>query len=469
MNKKIVIILLVIGVHFLSYAQLSTIYHFVGTNTGSNPYGTPISDGVYLYGLTQSGGVNAKGNVFKIKLDGTGYVNLYDFDGNTGAYPYGSLVSDGTYLYGMTRNGGVAFVHPSIPDNGVIFRIKPDGTGFSVLYEFDGTNSGDNINGAMPNGGDLILIGQTLYGMTGSKDVVFKIDTDGNNYTNLFDFSFPNGQYPLGTLITDSTYLYGVTEGGGSNNWGTIFKIKTDGTDYNNVFEFYNTLSYSNPHGSLLSDGTNFYGMAVNCVYKIKHDGTGFDTIVKFKGVNGSLNNYNTFAQNSLITDGTYLYGVTNEGGANSKGCVFKVKNDGTSFSKLADFNGTNGQNPNGSLILVGGDLYGMTTLGGTFGKGTIYKIANQVTSIHENKTTRTVKVFPNPTNDILNVKIFSNLLNIKENSKVTITNVLGKVIYSAKSDTDSFKLDISNYESGLYFISIEDPENTISTKFIKH
>lgn len=469
MNKKIIIILLVIGVHFLSYAQLSTIYHFVGTNTGSNPYGTPISDGVYLYGLTQSGGVNAKGNVFKIKLDGTGYVNLYDFDGLNGAYPYGSLISDGTYLYGMTRNGGASFVHPSVPDNGVIFKIKPDGTGFSVLYEFDGTNSGDNINGAMPNGGDLILIGQTLYGMTGSKDVVFKIDTDGNNYTNLFDFSFPNGQYPLGTLITDSTYLYGVTEGGGSNNWGTIFKIKTDGTDYNNVFEFYNTLSYSNPHGSLLSDGTNFYGMAVNCVYKIKHDGTGFDTIVKFKGVNGSLNNYNTFAQNSLITDGTYLYGVTNEGGANSKGCVFKVKNDGTSFSKLADFNGTNGQNPNGSLILVGGDLYGMTTLGGTFGKGTIYKIANQVTSIHENKTTRTVKVFPNPTNDILNVKIFSNLSNIKENSKVTITNVLGKVIYSAKSDTDSFKLDISNYESGLYFISIEDLENTISTKFIKH
>jgi len=58
-----------------------------------------ISDGTYLYGMTQQGGDDNKGVVFKIKLDGTSYTKLLDFDGTNGETPYGSLVSDGSFLY----------------------------------------------------------------------------------------------------------------------------------------------------------------------------------------------------------------------------------------------------------------------------------------------------------------------------------------------------------------------------------
>lgn len=466
MKNSLTYLALAVLLQMSGYAQLTTLYNFVGTNLGSNPYGTPITDGTYLYGLTQAGGINARGNIFKIKLDGTGYTNMFDFDGLNGAYPHGSLISDGTYLYGMTRNGGASFVFPSVQDNGVVFKIKLDGTGYTVIYEFDGTTSSNNINGSMPNGGDLLIIGQTLYGMTGAKDVVFKVNTDGTNFARLFDFSSPNGQYPLGSLITDGTYLYGVTEGGGSNNWGTIFKIKTDGTAYANVFEFYNTLQYSNPHGTLLSDGTNFYGMAVNCVYKIKTDGTGFDTIVKFRGANGSLNNFNTFAQNSLITDGTYLYGITNEGGANNKGCVFKIKFDGTNYTKLADFTGTNGQTPYGSLLLHNGDLYGMTAFGGTFSKGVIYKIANPINSINENSSIQSIKLHPNPANDVLNFDLINSNINDKEYD-VVIINSTGQVALQLNHKSNT-QINISELNQGLYFVTIINNENRITSKFIK-
>ena len=62
--------------------------------------------------------------IFKIKLDGSGYTKLLDFNGTNGQYPLGSLFYDGTYLYGTTTNGGVY-------DEGIIFKIKPDGTGYT--------------------------------------------------------------------------------------------------------------------------------------------------------------------------------------------------------------------------------------------------------------------------------------------------------------------------------------------------
>ena len=54
----------------------------------------------------------------------------------------------------------------------------------------------------------------------------------------------------------------------------------------------------------------------------------------------------------ALIFDGTYLYGMTANGGANSDGVIFKILPDGTSYNKLLDFSGAaNGQNPFGSLV----------------------------------------------------------------------------------------------------------------------
>ena len=105
--------------------------------------------------MTEYGGSNDLGTIFKIKPDGTGYTKLLDFTNANGSYPWGSLISDGTFLYGMTLSGGTW-------DFGTIFKIKPDGTGYVKLLDFEGTSKGSNPLG------DLISDGTFLYGMTSS-------------------------------------------------------------------------------------------------------------------------------------------------------------------------------------------------------------------------------------------------------------------------------------------------------------
>ena len=56
--------------------------------------------------MTPGGGANDDGVIFKIKLDGTGYLKLLDFDCTNGCGGESSLIYDGTYFYGMTFGGG---------------------------------------------------------------------------------------------------------------------------------------------------------------------------------------------------------------------------------------------------------------------------------------------------------------------------------------------------------------------------
>ncbi len=108
---------------FNCFAQYTKLYDFAGTANGSNPNGDLISVGAFLYGMTNTGGANNKGTIFKIKPDGTGYSKLLDFSGAAnGSIAFGSLYTDGTCFYGMTNTGGANHL-------GTIFKINPAGMG----------------------------------------------------------------------------------------------------------------------------------------------------------------------------------------------------------------------------------------------------------------------------------------------------------------------------------------------------
>ena len=230
------------------------ILDFNETN-GSYPFGSLYYDGIYLYGMTNQGGANGGGTIFKIKPDGTGYVDLFDFVDSPGNYPRGSLISDGTYLYGLTSQGGLY-------SDGVIFKIKPDGTNYTKLLDFNDASGG----GGYPKG-SLFYDGTFLYGMTnagGTNGVgtIFKIKPDGTNFVYLMSFSNATGSYPVyGSLYSDGIYLYGMTNEGGASGVGTLFKIKPDGTDFVDLFDFNETIG-GEPFGSLISDGTFLYGIS---------------------------------------------------------------------------------------------------------------------------------------------------------------------------------------------------------------
>lgn len=148
-------------------------YHsFTGNEDGAYPSGGPLLDGDFgsykLYGVTIGDGVNTAGTIYSYAIETQEFKILHTFvnDVFTGSQytngmgPVGKLVLIGDTLYGVTRRGGK--VGPGNDGFGVIYQIKKDGTGFKVLHTFDALQDGGN-----PVAG-LVAVGQTLYGTTTS-------------------------------------------------------------------------------------------------------------------------------------------------------------------------------------------------------------------------------------------------------------------------------------------------------------
>jgi uncharacterized repeat protein (TIGR03803 family) len=449
-------------------AQYTNLYNFAAATPGCSPDGDLYYDGTYLYGLTPYGGTHSYGTIFKIKPDGTGYDTLRNFKGTPngdGATATGSLISDGTFLYGTTNMGGTH-------SYGTIFKIMPNGTGYTVLYSFAGGTA--DGNGPV---GKLYYDGTSLYGLTqlggsgaGGGGTLYKIMPNGTGYTLLFSFlsTGTDGTSPMGSLISDGTYLYGTTQAGGAaaNADGAVFKIMPNGTGYTNVYSFQTNFPSGNqPYGSLYYDGTYLYGMTENggtgggasgigIIFKIKPDGTGYTVLHNFAGnPSDGTNPYG-----SLISDGTYLYGMAEMGGKNYGGMLFKIKPDGTSYDTLMSFNNTaTGQNPMGSLLLNGTCLYGMTSGGGANSSGTVFSYCLAGTGIEQfANSNEQISIYPNPSNGSISIANSSNIDELK------VSDVLGQVVYETKPHTTNTTLILD--KAGVYFITLTSG-TSISTK----
>ncbi len=88
-----------------------------------------------LYGVTREGGRYGGGTLFAIDTTGANYTTLRDFERPEHS-PDNNEVIEGTdgYLYGTVASGGMY-------NAGALFKVKKDGTGYTMLYAFDGTNA----------------------------------------------------------------------------------------------------------------------------------------------------------------------------------------------------------------------------------------------------------------------------------------------------------------------------------------
>jgi len=382
--------------------SFTNLYNFEGqyfsVSDGNDPQGNLVLSGNTLYGTTQSGGSNGAGTIFSIHVDGTGYTNFYNFNfagpdggyptGSSGGNPYGGLILSGNTLYGTTSSGS--------SDNGTVFAVKTDGTGYTNLYRFIGTGFG-----AHPQSG-LILAGNTLYGTTydgGSNNdgTVFAVNTAGTGFTNLHHFAFAvdGGNLQAGLVLSGNT-LYGTTSAGGSANNGTIFAIGTNGTGFTNLYAFTNVNDGGAPEASLILSGTTLYGTAfaggsagVGTVFAINTNGVGYTNLYTFSAgaANEQFNLTNSDGANpraGLILLGKTLYGTANGGGTGGVGTVFAINTDGSNFTNLYNFTepdpvtftNTDGGVPLAGLILSGSTLYGTASADGTANLGTVFGLS---------------------------------------------------------------------------------------------
>ena len=434
-----------------SSAQFTKIHDFDGGANGGYPFSSLFYDGTYLYGVTVYGGLYNSGVIFKVKPDGTDYLKIFDFNPTVSGYhAYATLISDGTFLYGTTKGDNGVNTH------GTIYKIKPDGSEFTTLHNFNG------FNGSTPWSG-LFLIGNFLYGMTnygGTDGTIFKIKTDGSNFETLFNFSETlSGRFPYGELIYDGTFLYGTTAAGGSYYSGTVFNILPDGTGYSKLVDFASAPSGNYPYGSLISDGTFLYGTTgtggvndIGSVFKVKPDGTEYQQLFSFNGNNGQQ------PMDNLVILGDYIYGMTMFGGVNSIGIIFRIKPDGTGFSKLLDFDGTtHGSYPRRSLISDGTFLYGMTSSGGENGDGVIFKFSPENLENSEFNFHSDITIYPNPSNGLIKIETQS-----LTKLQIEVYNILGELIMEQSSLNQQTLIDLSNHSAGVYIVKVYYNDNKI-------
>jgi uncharacterized repeat protein (TIGR03803 family) len=356
-----------------------------------------------LYGTTTGGGTAFSGTIFRVNTDGSGYTNLYAFSSvstsisgtnGDGASPRGNLVLSGNALYGTTFDGGLA-------GNGTVFKVNTDGSAFAPLYTFNGLGDGGGPSAGLVQSGNF-LYGTTYYGASDGDGGVFRVNTNGSGFTNIYSFSpqsadlaatNADGAYPFGGLVLLGNALYGTTSAGGLGGGGTVFSINLANNSFTNLHSF-SPLSDvgtnsdgSMPMAGLAVAGNALYGTTSGggtfgggAVFALGTNGGGFVTLHSFKSaVDGAEPNA------PLQISGSNLYGTTTAGGSGGSGTVFELAASGMGFTTLYNFTprsllvlGTNadGAISAGSLALAGNTLFGTTSEGGALGEGTAFALS---------------------------------------------------------------------------------------------
>lgn len=358
-----------------AYAQLTTLHSFDGSD-GTEPAASLIqgSDGL-LYGTTEGDYPIGYGSVFSIDL-GTSFSLLYLFPGPDVAYVGASLIegTDGN-LYATTYDAGAN-------DDGMVFEVGRDGTGFTDLYDFGSSSTdGEDPAGGLIQGSDGNLYGTTFEGGANGNGTIFKIPLGGGSITYLHSFGPNELSAPGASLIEgEDGSLYGTYDGGGPSGMGGVFRINLDGSGYSVLHSFAGEPSDGGIcFGALIEGGDGFlYGVTSSggadndgTVFKIEPDGTGYQTIHSFSGGTSDGQQPNSTV---ALSNNSNLYGTTVFGGANGYGTIFQISRDGSVYNSAYQFDYTDGSQPYGGLIqATDGNFYGTTTVGGANGDGTIF------------------------------------------------------------------------------------------------
>jgi uncharacterized repeat protein (TIGR03803 family) len=305
----------------------SLLYSFTGGGTdGDYSYSGLIQLGNgNIYGLTSSGGAHNEGVIYQLTLPGAETI-LHSFGAaGDAAYPEYATLVEGTdgYLYGTTYEGGAN-------GEGAAYRIKPDGSGYSVVYSFGATQAdGYNPYGGLVFGSNGDLYGVTGYGGANNEGMAFELTTSGT-LTALHSFGGPSdGQVPLAalTLGKDGNF-YGSTSVGGPNGQGVVFKMTPAGTE---------TVVYA--FGTIAGDGAGTYQPLI-------------------EGPDGNF------------------YGICYQGGISNKGTLFVVSPTTGQEVILHKFAGgtTDGELPVALVLSSDGHFYGATLEGGTANAGVFFR-----------------------------------------------------------------------------------------------
>lgn len=445
-----------------------------------------------LWGMTTGGGANNSGVIFKIQEDGTGYTLVHSMDTNAGSTA-GLIEATNHILYGVTVSGGVF-------SSGTLFSLNPSDYSFTKLVDFNhSAGTGSIFMGTL-----LQATNGKLYGTSWETAFNYNIQSDTLevfHYFNSYDSWLP---YENSMIEGLNGILYGMSTYGGINGnfsepgYGTIFKVDPNSDVFQKIYDF-DSLNGKRPYGGFcrLSDG-NLYGLTalggqqnMGVLFKFNPDSNVFTKLYDFDLPNGAR------PYGTLLNPGNdTLYGTTFWGGLNNMGVIFKFNPMNNTYTKLYDFDSTNGKWAYGAMIQgSNGKLFGMTSKGGNYDDGVIYcfdPLSNNFLKIFDfdsingqnpyaallrisgpTNTSLVLKghnfqIYPNPTTSLLRIEISQNIEHIE------LFNLFGKQVYSWHTDVSGVTgkketvIDLTNFSAGIYFLQASDGEKVWRGKVVK-
>jgi len=78
------------------------------------------------------------------------------------------------------------------------------------------------------------------------------------------------------------------------------------------------------------------------------------------------------------------------------------------------------------------------------------------------NKQNNIIKIYPNPTNNIVKIESSNKIIN-----KIEILDITGRTVYQYKKESKKYTINVYNYPKGIYVIKIETENQTIIKKLI--
>lgn len=218
-----------------SGGTFTTLFNFTGGTDEGVPQAAPVlgPDG-NLYGTSDGVYAGTYGTAYKITTKGM-LTTIHPFQFTDGATPYQLIAGIDGNFYGVARGGGSK-------NMGVVFRMTKAGA-VKVLHSFTGYPADGSLPvGTLAQANDGTLYGTTYQGGTKNWGIIFKISPAGTGYTILHNFdrtlSIVDGIQPLaGMVVGTDGNLYGTTSSGGKQNSGALFKITSAGT-YTTLYSF---------------------------------------------------------------------------------------------------------------------------------------------------------------------------------------------------------------------------------------
>lgn len=175
------------------------------------------------------------GTIFRLRPNGADFQVLHHFTAEQGQpAQYRSVIPD----YGSPRNaaglaesgawlvGSTSMQGPH--DNGALYRIRKDGTGFQILHGFDDAASQDGkiAAGGLVTGPDGNIYGTTAAGGAHGDGTLFRIvttrmDEPNGGFESLHAFKADvDGKTPFNLTLGHDGKLYGNTAG----EWGGVYQ-----------------------------------------------------------------------------------------------------------------------------------------------------------------------------------------------------------------------------------------------------